>query len=730
MTRTHAAICRSCHASCPILVDLEQGRPVRVVGDRDNPVYHGYTCARGRALPEQHTHPERLLHTMKRDGEGRYSPIPHGQAIGEIAERVQEIIDRHGPRAVALYSGTYSALYPATTPLAYAWMKAIGSPMLFTPATIDQPAKLVAPTLLGVWEAGPQPFESADTWMMVGANPPIAKSIGIPAYNPSKHIHDGRKRGMKLIAIDPRRTEFAKLATLHLQPRPGEDPTILAGLIRVILHENLHDADFVRENTVGMDSLREAVERFTPEYVERRADIPGEHLVRAARLFASGRSGCAYAGTGPNMSRRGLLTEYLVLCLNTLCGRWLRAGERLPNPGVLTAELTPRAQPAPISPGWGFGEKLRVRGLTDTVAGLPVSALADEILLEGDGQVKALFCVGGNPMAAWPDQAKTHEALRKLELLVHFDIRWSATAKLAHYVIAPTLQLEQPAMTLPLELLKPYGSGYNLPYAQYAPALVDPPLGSDVIDEWRFFYRLAQRMGRSLRIRSGYALGPSKHRPGRFDLDMENEPSTDDLFEVMTKGSRIALEEVKHHPHGQIFEEPTSIVQPRDPACTAMLDLANDLMREQLHEVGGEPIHPRTDFAFLLICRRMADPHNSSARDIGRLNRKYRYNPAFVHPDDLQALGVAPGDVIEIRSSHGSIVAIAEADEDLRHGLVSMAHSFGDLPIEENDARVRYLGSNTGRLTPVDRDYDPYTGIPLMSSIPVNVHRFRGAVLD
>ncbi|HZO08953.1 MAG TPA: molybdopterin-dependent oxidoreductase, partial [Myxococcota bacterium] len=447
-TATHASICRFCHASCAILVDVEDGRASRVRGDRENPIYHGYTCAKGRALPEQHAHPERLLHSLRRTPGGGHEPIAAAQAIAEVADRVQAIVDRHGPRSVALYTGTFSFTYPAAAPIAIAWMEAIGSRMLFTSATIDQPGKMVAPALHGRWGGGAQPFEGADTWLLVGANPTVSKSIGVPCYNPAWHLHEAVRGGMKLIVIDPRRSEAAKQAFVHMQGRPGEDPTILAGMLRVILHEGLHDAEFVRENAEGLEVLRRIVEPFTPEYVEDRADVPRAQLELAARTFAEARRGCANAGTGPNMSGRGNLTEYLLLCLNTLCGRWMRAGEQIPNPGALLPTARAKAQPIPPTLGWGFGEKLRVRGFTNTAAGLPTAALADEILLPGDGQVRALFCLGGNPMAAWPDQIKTHAAMQALELLVTFDIKMSATAKLAHYVIAPKLSLEVPGLSL------------------------------------------------------------------------------------------------------------------------------------------------------------------------------------------------------------------------------------------------------------------------------------------
>jgi len=723
MQETHPSICRFCHASCAILVDVEDGRAVRVRGDKKNPIYHGYTCPKGRALPEQHNHPERLLHSLKRMESGSHIPIPSEQVISEVAQRVEEIVDRHGPRSVALYLGTFSLPYPAGSPFAQAFMDAIESPMRFTSATIDQPGKLIAPALHGGWGGGSQPFVGSDVWMLVGCNPTVAKSIGVPAYNPAWYLNDAVKKGMQLIVIDPRRSEAAKQAAIHLQAKPGEDPTIIAGILRVIISEGLYDEDFVRSNARGFERLRERVEPFTPEYVARRADIPADDLVRAARIFAAGKKGMANAGTGPNMARRGNLLEYLLLCLNTLCGRWVREGEALPNPGVLMPPIKAKAQPLPTTPGWGFGEKIRVRGLADTMAGLPTAALADEILLEGEGQVKALFCLGSNPMAAWPDQERTYRAMQALDLLVTLDIKMSATAKLADYIVAPKLSLEQPGMSMPLESLTPYAMGYLVPYAHYTPQIVETPAGSDLLEEWEFFYGMAREMGKPLTIQAAYAWGPDMDAPARSEIDMEQKPSTEEIFEMLTREAHVPLAEVKKYPHGHVFEELETRVEPKDADCDDWLELADATMMDELAEVAEEAFGEDQDWPYRLICRRLLDVHNSAGRDIDKLVRKYKYNPAFMHPDDLQELGVEPGDLIEIRSNHAGIYGVAEAESNLRRGVVSMPHAYGEAPTLENDRRVRDIGSNTGRLTNNDADYDPYSGIPLMSTIPVTVER-------
>ncbi len=724
MTQVHSSICRFCHAHCGIQVEVADGRAVKVYGDKDNPVYHGFSCAKGRSLPEVHAHPDRLLHSQARQADGSFAPIASGRAMDEVAARLQRIVAEHGPRSVALYLGTYSFPYVASSPLATAFMHAIGSRMIFTSASIDQPGKPIASALHGRWLAGPYQFDECDAWMLVGVNPLVAMSNGIPNSNPARRLHRAKQRGLKLIVVDPRRSETAEAAHLHLQPRPGEDPTILAGMLRHVTREGLYDREFSAAHVDGIETLIQAVEPFTPEYVARRAGVRAADLIEAARIFATSPRAGTTAGTGPNMAPRGTLTEYLLLALTTLSGQWRREGEEFPNPFVTLPDYTPIAQSTGPGRAWGYGERLRVRGLTDAASGLSAAALADEILLPGDGQVKALINLGGNPMAAWPDQLRTHRAMQELDLLVSLEPKLSATAKLADYVIAPRLSLEVPGLSMPNESLWHYavGLGYPVPYGQYTPALVEPPAGSDVVEEWQFFHGVARRMGLKLTMRLLNAWGPQGVTPRVVELDMEHPPTTDELFEMICADSRVPLSEVKRHPHGALFptEQPV-VVQPPDAATAGRFDVANEVMLTELGEVAGEkPDHERApDFPFRLISRRLRDILNSTGRDVPRLTRKGRHNAAYMNPADLKALGVADGDVVEIRSPHASILGIVAAAPDVREGVISMAHAFGDAP--EHDHALRELGSNTGRLVPVDREYDPYSGMPRMSAIQVAV---------
>jgi len=723
MTITKTSTCRLCTAMCPIVVTIEDGRAVEVHGDRDAPLYEGYTCPKGRALPEIHANPERLLHSLRRRPDGSHERISSDDAVEEIADRLRDIVDRHGPNAVALYIGTSSAAYPAMGNVAGALISALGSKMIFSAASIDQPGTRIADAFHGMWLGGRTSFDEVDAFLFAGTNPVISKQF--LAENPAKRLARAVERGTKIIVLDPRRTETARRAHVHLQVRPGQDAVVMAGLIHVILREGFIDQEFIRQHVDGVESLRAAVAPLTPEFVSRRADIAIDDIIEAARALGTARHGGAGGGTGISMTSCTSVVSYLLLCLMSLRGWWAREGERVERPNVLMPPNHAKAQARRPYRAVG-GLKMRVRGLEQNIGGLPTAALAEEILLPGEGQIRALLNVGGSPMMAWPDQRRTREALESLDLYVTTDVEYSPNARMADYVVATKMTFETASMTQTTEYIKYFhpGYGFRAPYAQYTPALLDPPAGADLIEDWQLYYRVAQRLGLSLNMVNVFGrIGAHLEAPIQVvPLDMEHEPTTDDLYEIMCTGSNIPLDEVKRHPHGHVFEELLDQkVGPGDPDCEDRLDVGNAGMLAELDEIRdrASTAEADADRPFLFVPRRENRVINSTGRTLPGLMRGRRYNPAFMHPDDLALLGVVAGDLVEIRSEYDAITGVAEADADLRRGVVSMSHNFGANPGEDEDPRVD--GANTNRLLRTDVEFDRYTGIPRMGALPVAV---------
>jgi anaerobic selenocysteine-containing dehydrogenase len=713
--------CRFCHAYCPMEAEVEDGRLLKLGPDTDNPVYGGYTCIKGRQLVEQTYHPQRLQASQKKQADSSFTDIPTSRALDEIAEQLQAILEKYGPRSIASYNGTYSYQNSAAHAVARAFHTAIDSPSFYASVTIDQPAKVaIGPARMGWWGAGSHMWCDSDVSLIIGNNTLVSHySIpgGIPSFSPSDALREGRKRGLKVICVDPRKSEVARRSDLHLQVRPGQDAALVAAIIHVILQEELYDTDFCTDHTRGLEQLAGAVKRFSPDLVAEAAGIPEGQIIEAARIFGNARRGSAVTGTGPEMGPHPNLLQHLVQALNAICGRHYREGERVPNPGVLTPAGPRFAQAYPPQPAW-LEEGVRSR--IDQRAGeivvlspygpqpeMPTALLADEILTPGEGQVKALICVGGNPLLAFPDQQKTHRALRELELLVCIDIKLAATAQMADYVLAPKICLEREDVTLLTDIW------HDQPYCQYTPTVVEAV--GDKIEEWEFFWEIGRRMGLQLEINGN-------------PVDMANKPAKLDLLKSITQGSRVPIEEISSHRGGRIYPVEDVVAQAPDPATAGRLELFPEGLGEEFEAAYADlsatanPAYP-----FRLISRRLKYTYNSTGPEMSMLGAKQHHNPAYMHSADLAELGVEDGDLVEVCSAHGSIPAVAAASDDIRRGVISMSHCWGGSPEPGagTDGKVREIGSNTNRLIDNRAHTEKHSGMPRQSTVAVAVRRIQ-----
>jgi anaerobic selenocysteine-containing dehydrogenase len=711
-------VCRVCHAQCALTIEMDGGQPGAIHGDKHNPAFHGYSCVKGRQFAAYHSAPTRLLQSQKRQPDGSHAPISTTQLTREISDKVADLIARHGPRSVALYIGTHGYTNAASFAFSNAFIEALDSPMLFTSVTIDQPGKGIAMSMHGLWLAGTPPMADWDVLTLIGTNPVVSMNGGL-GVNPARHLHEAKKRGMKLVVIDPRRTECAEKADVHLAVKPGEDPAVLAAIAHVLIADNLYDAAFVTVETTGFAKLRQAVAAFTPEFAGARADVDPADIVRAARIIGQARHGAFSAGTGSNMAGRGNLVEYFVKTLTTLKGFWKRAGDVVGNPGVIVNPFPAIAAspgPTPVT----FGQTMRVRGLQETAAGLPTAALSDEILLEGDGQIKALFVMGGNPMLAWPDQIKATAAMDKLELLVCFDPHMSATARRAHYVVAPKMPLEVYSCTAASEIFGNFGPGwgYEQPYAQWADPVLEPP-APDMPEEWQVLHGIAGQLGKTLRIKPCTILDPAEAAKVATPVAPDAKLDTLDVWQMLLKNAPVPMEALRAATQGKIFARPETIVAPRPEGWTGRLDIGAAPMMEELQDIAQGTGAETPEFPLRVISRRTHDVLNSCWHENPVQRRRAKTNSAYMNPADMERLQLASDDIVQITSARAAIQAVVATAPDVRPGCISMSHAWGGPPDEADDPFG--LGGNTGRLASDEVGYDRYTGIPLMSAIPVRV---------
>ncbi len=711
MMETKKSFCRFCHVFCGVEVDVEGDRVIAVRGDKDNAVTEGYTCQKGRAEVERIYHPERVLMPQKRTGDTTVDIAPE-RALDEIAEKLRAIIAQHGPRAVAVYNGCGAHRTSTGGPwFVRKWLDGIGSPGLYTSLTIDSPSLFLAmhrffgsPVAVTLFD-----IDNADVAMFVGTNPTVSHLMTMPQSNPSKRLNDAQKRGMKLIVIDPRRSEAARRADVHLQLKPGEDATLLAGIIKIILDRNLYDAAYVEECVSGVDELHTAVKDFDLDFVAHRTQVAAERIEEAAEIFAGARTGAAQSGTGLHMARHQCLTTQLVMTLNALCGRYDRQGGICRNPGVLGFQIPANIGPAPL-PHF-TGPVSRVRGIRGTFSligmckEMPTNTLTDEILTPGEGQIRALIVNGGNPALVLSDEGSTLRALKELDLLVVNDLFMSATARFADYVLPVKHPFER------TDVPKLMDGTYPFPFSQHTPPLVSAPPGT--LEEWEIFWELATRLGSDLQI------------PG---IDMAHKPTADELLDALHANSRIPLDEVRKYPGGHVFGEKRLEWGGMIPNAIGHEDrkmaAGHPEVIAELREVRAEPsiesggYESGEEFGFRMITYRMKEAYCTTGYNLPSLRAKRSYNPVLMNPKSMDALGVSDGDTVLIDSGFGSVEGIVEASADLAPGVIALAHGWGD---PSDDRGVAEKGCNVQRLIPADRGYDPITGLALQSAVPVNV---------
>ena len=705
---TKHTFCRICHAACPVEVGIEDNQVISVRGVKEDPLFKGYTCIKGRQIPDQLNANDRLRFHLKRSADGHFEEINRKAALDEISERIEEIIKKYGPGAVASYTGTGGYQSSCALLTAEAWHKGIGSHQLYTSVTIDQPAKTVAPMRTGMWGAGVNNFRDSDVIMSIGNNPMVSSygAVGsLQGTDPFTKMREAKEAGLKLIVIDPRRTELSTFADVHLQPVPGEDPTLLAGLINIILSKAAHDSDFCDRwvDLEQLESLRESVSKFTPDYVSNRCDIESSELTKAALMFANGNRGSAGTGTGPNMAPHSTLTEHLVICLNVICGRFNREGDIIESGNFLypesprVAQVIPAQNPTPGPPS-------RFRNLHGYRGQMPCSTLADEILEPGEGQIRALIVSGGNPAVAFPDHELTLKALKDLDLLVVIDHRLSATAEVADFVIAPRIALERADVPHLMDRWFP------APYTNYTDAVVEA--GPELMAEWEFFWEIASRMETPIKLPGG-------------NVPTDHLPSDEEIIDLAYAKSRMPLEDIRKN-RGVIHTGREYIVQKPDSKNQAKFTLMPEGIEKELYEVRNEltgaelwdGFDPKIH-TFRLTSRRLKDVLNSLGPELPQIAKRSTTNYAYLNPMDMTELGVKNDDLLNIMSPRSKITGVAQADETLRRGIVSMAHSWGGTSL--TDEKVRDIGTPTSRLTSAKEAIDPISGMVVSSAIPVQV---------
>lgn len=689
MTTTHARTCHICEANCGILVELDGDRVASIKGDPDDVLSRGHICPKATAIADLQTDPDRLRAPVKRV-DGQWVDIGWDEAFAEIAARFAAI--RAAGGAGGLYVGNPTAHNYSVGMMTGHLKRALGTRSVWSAGTIDQiPHQLVQLWMYGHNSLFPiADIDRTDTMLMIGANPMASNGSVWTAPGVRHRIAGLQARGGQLIVVDPRRTETAELADRHLFIRPGTDPAFLIALILV-----LDEAGRIRPGRLldfmdGFDAALAALRRFQIPALAAHCGISEEDIRAVAERIGNGRPAAVYGRMGVSTAAFGTLNHWLIQLLNIATGNLdAIGGAMFSEPGVDLVALAGKGNHGRFHS--------RVSGIPEILGELPVVTMAEDIATPGEGQVKALFTIAGNPVLSCPDGQALDAALETLDLMVSVDMYVTETSRHAHYILPPCGPLQKDHYALSL------GAIAVRNYAKYSPALL--PMGVNEKSDWEIVAGVASAM----LVAQGYP-APNIRAP---------RDTLDHMLKQSSHG--LTLAEVEAQPHGVDFGElkpgrlPARLqnedqrIKALPPAIPAELDRFAGQMADL------------ADGALLLIGRRHIRSNNSWLHNSKRLLKGPERCTLMIHPRDAEARGILDGQNVSITSRVGTVTAPAEVTDSLMPGTVSLPHGWGHgrEGVKLSVARTR-PGVSLNDLTDRQR-FDPLSGNAAVNGTPVTV---------
>ena len=705
--RTVQTLCKvgACEPCCGIEVDIEDGRMVDVRPDKQHPLSEGYACIKGMNLLGYQNSPDRLTHPLRRDGD-RWVRATWDEATSAIGGKLRALADAYGPRAIATYWGNAADSVAIT--MANTFCHAFGSPNSYNVLSLEYTDRgVVAHELYGNENLILQPdVVHAKFAILLGTNPLVTQGLTLLQRRP--HIGDDLKAskaaGGKLVVVDPRQTQTTKLADWHLAIRPGTDLYFLLALIRTIIDEKLYDAAFVAAHTTGFEIWEDLARELTPERAEELTTIPATTIRDIARGFAAADGAYVSTRVGVQTSHNTVLTEWAVATVCAITGNIDRPGGLYHNPGVidipaLIEKFTKRKNTSPS----------RIGNYPQVFGGLPSAVLPDEILTPGDGQVRALVVVAGNPVISFPNTAKIEAALRELELLVSVDIFLNDTASFAHWVLPAATQFETGGFHF---LVNQFDQE---PYAELRPKLVDPP--GEARGEWDIFKALSRA------AKVPFLNNPLFDRLGRA-LDAVGigfTPAMLDRYLLLGKTPSYGkLKKSARGLPGKPFEFGRFLAE-RVHTDDHKIHLAPEPLVSQLPRALRAPPLPTAERPFLLISgARRLQSFNSWTHNVPELVEKLKGNWATINDRDAARLGLRDGGRVRIRSAIGAIEIEAKVSSEIAEGAVAVHQHWGHVYASGMTTAQKYPGVNVNRLHD-DAVRDPFCAMPVFNGTPVAI---------
>lgn len=696
-TRTHYRTCNLCEAMCGIEIEYEGNKIHSIKGDKKDPLSEGHICPKAVALQDVYNDPDRLKTPIRKTKDG-WKPISWEDAFAEIETKIKAIQSKYGNDSVGIYLGNPNAHIFGNNLFLPFFIKALNSKNRYSASSVDQlPHHAASNYMFGNGILIPIPdIDRTDFMLIIGGNPMVSNGSLMTSPNFAKRMKNIQSRGGKVVVVDPRKTLTAKKADQHFFIQPESDALLLLGLIKTILDKDLEDLGHLKSSIVGFDILKEIIKDFSLEKIESATGIPKEQIKQLATEFAHAKSAICYSRMGASTQSFGGLCLWLTNVLNIITGNLdSKGGAMFTQPAFDVAQMKSKKGKQN-----SYGRyQSRVRKLPYFNNEFPAATLADEILTEGEGQIKAMFCIAGNPVLSTPNGERLAEAFDQLDFMVAQDIYLNETSRHADIILPGATGLE----TSHFDVVFNVFAVRNV--AKYSPALFEKT------DEQRHDWEILKRLTSIFSNRPENALTPEMMLEGGL---MASGYAKDGLN----------LEKLKQYPHGMDLGEMRPCIQQRIQTDDDKIQLTPKVYIDDLERLKSTFFNNQntnSEFPLRLIGRRLLRSHNTWLHNSYRLVKGRNECTLIIHPTDAARFHIENGQIVKLSSNVGSVEIEAKVSDEIMEGVVCMPQGWGHNKkgIKLSVAQA-HAGASINDLTDHMR-IDELTGNAAVNGFPVKV---------
>ena len=656
-TNIHYRTCNLCEAMCGLKVEHQGTNILSIKGDEQDPFSQGHICPKAVALQDLYEDPDRLTSPIERTENG-WQKISWQDAFDKAAAGIAKVQAQHGNNALGVYLGNPNVHNLGGMLSIRHILGALKTRTRFSATSVDQlPHHIVAMHLFGHQLRIPVPdINRTNHMVIIGANPLASNGSIMTVANVRQKIKDIKKRGGKVVVIDPRKTETADLAGEHHFIKPGSDVVLLLAMVNHVFSKNLVKPSKALALAHGYEDIASQVKDFSLEYAGQHTGIAANDIATMVEEFCQADNAVLYGRMGVSVQEFGLLSQYLIMLFNLITGSLDEEGGMMfPTPA---ADIV-----ANSGPGYFNKRQSRVRGLPDFNGELPVACLSEEILTQGEGQIKAMFTVAGNPVLSTPNGQQLDTALESLDFMVCVDYYLNETTRHANIILPPVSPIERDHYDISFHNLAVHNT------AKYSPAMFKTP--KNARHDWQIYLELAKRLQPKLPFMQKIIRGVTQLIGPNFLLNA-----------MLKRGPYpgLTLGKLKKRPHGidlgPLHARLPEALRHKDKKIHLNMDFYfADLPR--LKQKLDAILETTSDNDALLIGRRHVRSNNSWMHNSKRLVKGKSRCTLLIHPVHAKQLNIGEGQLVQVTSRVGQVVIAAEISEEIMPGVVSIPHGWG-----------------------------------------------------